>query len=171
WAVAVLIISLILSFLINFLSEILLGNTTKVILAYVILLIIVFIGIMFDLIGTATTSCDIEPFLSMAARKVRGSKMAVKMCQNADRVSSICCDIVGDICGVVSGVCGATIVAIQFTAIETDIAAALISAGFFALVSTLTITGKALGKKYAITKSNDIVLAVAKMLIIFKKEC
>ena len=72
-------------------------------MAFLILLVIVMVGIIFDIIGVAVTSADEKPFHSMAARKVPGSQEAIKLLRNAERVSSICNDVVGDICGVVSG--------------------------------------------------------------------
>ena len=46
----------------------------------------------------------------MAAHKVRGAREAVWMVRNAEKVSSICNDVVGDICGIISGATGALIV-------------------------------------------------------------
>ena len=64
-----------------------------------IYLFFIFLGILFDIIGVAVTSSDDKIFHSMSARKVRGAKVAVKFHKNAEKVSSFCCDVVGDICG------------------------------------------------------------------------
>ena len=80
-------------------------------LALLILALFIGLGILFDIIGVAVTAADPRPFHSMAAHKEKGAKEALKLLRNADRVSSVCNDVVGDICGIVSGATGAVIVA------------------------------------------------------------
>lgn len=165
WPLYALLITLVLSFAFSLLSELVLGNANLVV-AYLLVIIIIFISIFFDMIGTAATACDIEPFLSMSARKVKGAKMAVKLVKNAEKVSSICADIIGDICGIVSGACGGMIVLMQFVNNESIFVSVL----FSAVIAALMVSGKALGKTYAISKSNKIVFFVAKALSVFKKD-
>ena len=45
----------------------------------------------------------------MNSRKVKGANVAVKFKKNAEKVSSFCCDVIGDICGVISGGAAAAI--------------------------------------------------------------
>jgi CBS domain containing-hemolysin-like protein len=122
-------------------------------IAFLILLAIILIGIIFDIIGVAVTSADEKPFHSMAARKVPGSQEAIKLLRNAERVSSICNDVIGDICGVVSGSAAATIAAHAFTATEIAWPQLLMSA----LVAGFTVGGKAIGKTFAINSCTQIV--------------
>ncbi len=164
WPIKALLLSLFVSFAVNAASELVLEGA-QLWLAILLTLIIMFLGVIFDMIGTASTSCDIQPFLSMASRKIVGGKMAVKLAQKADVVSSICNDVVGDICGIVSGVCGAAI-AISIMNPTHFLINVLVST----LISTATITFKAIGKGYAVNNANKIVFAVARMLSIFKKE-
>ena len=103
----------------------------------------------------------------MSARRVRGGKIGVKLIKNASKVSSICCDVVGDICGIISGSAGVTIVALIIKI--TNINELLISLLVTALISSLTIGGKAIGKNVAINKSTEVVTIVAKILSIFSK--
>lgn len=164
WALKACIITLFLSLAVNAASELALEGA-HIAIAIVITLIIIIIGVIFDIVGTATTSCDIQPFLAMASRKVKGSKTAVKFAKNADVVSSVCNDIIGDICGVVSGVCGAAI-----ASNVTGNFSFWFNVLIYSVVSTLTITGKALGKNYAVNNANKIVLNAAKFISIFVKE-
>ena len=60
-------------------------------------------SIFFDIIGIAATAAEEVPFHSMASKKQDGAKWAIILIRNADRVSSFCNDIIGDICGVLSG--------------------------------------------------------------------
>lgn len=163
WPLKAMIITLFLSAGVNIASEIALTNA-QVWLTYIITLAIILIGVFFDMIGTAATACDIQPFLAMASRKVKGAKTAVKLTKSSDAVSSVCNDIVGDICGIVSGVCAATIVTTQ---VKGDF---WLSVLVYAIISTITITLKAVGKGFAVKKANAIIFATAKVLSIFKKE-
>ena len=170
WVLTVLVLTLLLSFTFGFISEVVLDSAPLAV-AYVVIVVLVSISILFDMIGTAAASCDIEPFLAMAARKVRGSKRAVKLVKNAEKVSSVCADIIGDICGILSGAGMATIVALQFSSLqEGSTTAILVNVLFSALLSTVTITGKAIGKRTAMDSANDIILAVAKVLSVFDKK-
>lgn len=164
WPLKALILSLGVSFVVNAASELVLEGA-QLWLAILLTCIILLVGVIFDMVGTATTSCDIQPFLAMASRKVKGGKTAVKLAKTADVVSSICNDVVGDICGIVSGVCAAAI-AISIMNPTNFFINVLVST----LISTATITLKAVGKGYAVNYANKIVFAAARMLSIFNKE-
>ena len=71
---------------------------------------IIIINIATDTIGTAVTAADIIPFNAMASRKIAGSKLAIKMIKNADKVSNIFNDVIGDMCGIISGAGAAFII-------------------------------------------------------------
>jgi CBS domain containing-hemolysin-like protein len=94
----------------------------------------------------------------MAAHRVRGAQEALKMLKNADKVSSFCNDVVGDICGVISGTASASIVLLILSDRGTASGTArIIEILMAALVSGLTVGGKAVGKSLAMTKSTQIV--------------
>lgn len=173
WPLKAMVITFALSFVVNAGSELVLDGA-HLWVAILLTLVILFLGVIFDMLGTASTSCDIEPFLSMSSRKVKGARTAVKLAKKSDVVSSVCNDIVGDICGIVSGVCAA---AISSSLIDGVLPQGLDSTLVFfikvavcALVSTATITLKAVGKGYAVNKANSIVFFAAKILSIFNKE-
>ncbi|MGM9641436.1 MAG: hypothetical protein ACI3V3_08755 [Faecousia sp.] len=131
--------------------------------AFLVLLLIVFLGIIFDIVGVAVTSAEEKPFHSMAAKKVPGAAECIKLLRNADRVSSICNDVVGDICGVVSGAAAALITDQILTKVQhlpTQVASLAMSA----LVAGLTVGGKAVGKSIAIGSCTAIVFSVGKIL-------
>jgi CBS domain containing-hemolysin-like protein len=87
--------------------------------------------------------------------------------KNADKVSSFCCDVVGDICGIISGSTGATIALALSQKFHLN--SLLIMIIVMSLISALTIGGKAFEKSIAINKSEDIVKKVADFLSIFIK--
>ena len=104
WIITIFLLTIVISAIISFCSAQLMAVSTMAV-AFVILLFIVLVGIAFDTVGVAVTSADEKPFHSMAARKVIGAHEAIGLLRKADKVSSICCDVIGDICGVVSGSC------------------------------------------------------------------
>lgn len=167
WSVKSLIITLILSSGFNILSELVVANLTlkTIFIAYILILVIVLISIIADIIGA--TSCDIQPFLAMAARKVKGAKMAVRIAKNRDVVNSVCSDIIGDICGIISGACGAAIITVM--AISDSKINLIASVVCSTVIAALMITGKAMGKKFGLNKASQIVLGVAKVLSVFSK--
>ena len=143
--------------MISFASKELMGGS-HIVVAFLVLLAIVLLGIIFDIVGVAVTSADEKPFHSMAARKVAGSQEAIMLLRNADRVGSICNDVVGDICGVVSGSASATIAAKVLSSGIVDLSwEQLVSLAMSALVAALTVAGKALGKNIAIKSCTSIV--------------
>ena len=104
----------------------------------------------------------------MNSRKIKGADVAVLFKKNANKVSSFCNDVIGDICGIVSGSLGAMI-SIYLSSI-TNINVIYVSLFISSLISSLTVGGKAIGKRYATKNSDQIIFIVAKILYIFKKK-
>lgn len=162
WVVTIFFVTIFVSGMFSFASnEIMAGSSIPV--AFGILLAIIMIGIIFDIVGVAVTSADEKPFHSMAARKVPGAQESIRLLRNAERVSSICNDVVGDICGVVSGSASAAI-AVQVLNHFTFTFPALVTLLMSALVAGLTVGGKAVGKTFAIKSCTQIVHMVGKLV-------
>ena len=162
WVVTIFLTTILISGTISFVSdEIMEGSGTFT--AFLILLFIIFIGIIFDVVGVAVTSADEKPFHSMAARKVPGAQEAIRLLRNAERVSSICNDVIGDICGVVSGSASATIAARVLSNLEFSWPQ-VISLLMSALVAGLTVGGKAIGKTFAVNSCTTIVHTVGRVV-------
>ena len=162
WFVTIFLVTIVISATISFVSEEIM-SVSGMAVAFLILLAIILVGILFDIVGVAVTSADERPFHSMAARKVRGAREAIALLRNAEKVSSICNDVVGDICGVVSGSASATIAA-QILAKSEFSWPMVVSLVMSALVAGLTVGGKAIGKTFAINSSTAIVYSVGKTL-------
>ncbi len=162
WSIKILILSFALSMCFGIVSELVLG-VTGIAVAVLVIIVFVSLSIITDMIGVATTSASTEPFRAMASKKVRGAKEALKLLSKADRVSSICCDVIGDVCGILSGAAGASIV-VKF-ALEAESPLSIIIASLVsAVVASMTIFGKSICKKYAIDNSTSIVIKVGKVL-------
>ena len=162
WVVTIFFVTVFVSSAISLLSDYIMSISGMVV-AFVILLTIIFIGIIFDVIGVAVTSAEEKPFHSMAARKVPGAQDSIRLLRSAERVSSICNDVVGDICGVISGTASATI-AVQLAAKVGENKTMLVGLIMSGLVAGLTVGGKAIGKTFAIGSCTKIVTFVGKFL-------
>ena len=162
WVVTIFLTTILISGSISALSDLLMANSSMAV-AFLILLIIIFVGIIFDIIGMAVATADEKPFHSMAARKVPGAHEAIALLRNAERVSSICNDVVGDICGVVSGSASATIAAQILSSFDMTWPQ-VVSLAMSALAAGLTVGGKAIGKSFAVNSCTEIVYTVGKMI-------
>ena len=138
-------------------------------LAAALLMLALFIGlgIVFDIIGVAVTAADPRPFHAMASHKEKGARESLMLLRNAGRVSSVCNDVVGDICGIVSGTTAAVIV-VELGE-HLTLGSMVLSLCVTALVSGVTIGGKALGKTVAIKKSTQVVYWAGRFLHFFHR--
>lgn len=164
WILKISIVAFTLSIAFSLLSETVMPKVNLWI-GIIILVLFIGIGILFDMVGVAVTAAEETPFHSMAARKVRGAKVAVKFKKNAAQVSSFCNDVIGDICGIVSGSTGAILALTISTALQID--ALLVSLLVTATIAALTIGGKAMGKGFAVNKSNVILFEFSKVVSLF----
>ena len=166
WIMTILLLSFVISIVFSFASQIALPNV-NLFWGIIITFIFILLGVLFDMIGVAVTASDEAVFHSMAANKVRGAKIAVRLKKNADKVSSFCQDVIGDVCGVVSGSAG-TVIALKIidSMNANSLVVALIVTG---IISALTIGGKAFEKAFAINKSNEILYKFSVLVSYFIK--
>ncbi len=165
WVVLIFFVTILVSGTISLISEELMDGSSLG-AAFLILLLIVFIGIVFDIVGVSVTSADETPFHAMAARKVPGAREAIRLLRQAEKVSSICNDVVGDICGVVSGSASATIAVQLLNNFEFSYPR-IVGLVMSALVAGITVGGKAVGKTFAVNSSTFIVHSVGKLIYWF----
>lgn len=166
WVVTIFLVTIFVSGVITLVSDEIMSKS-GIVASFFILLIIVLVGIVFDILGVAVTSADEAPFHSMAARKVPGALEAIRLLRNAERVSSICNDVIGDICGVVSGSAAATIAA-QLLAKFSFSWPGMMGLLMSAFVSGITVGGKAIGKTFAVNSSTPIVHFAGKMIALMQ---
>ena len=101
--------------------------------------------------------------------KIKGAKRAVTFCKNATKLGSIFADVIGDICGIVSGAAGTALVA--YIALNSGKTLEIVaSIGVSAVIGALTVGGKAIFKHFAIKYNKQIVFGFAKLTTLFKKE-
>ena len=166
WIIKIIILTAILSAGFSLIAEIFISDL-PIAAAVVILVALIVVGIIFDIIGVAVSTCDETPIIAMCAKKVKNAKYALPLVKNAAMVSNICNDVIGDICGIISGSAGAAItvrVVIDQGSTEELIISIIIST----IISVATIGGKANGKKLAMRKNKEIVMLVGGIINFFK---
>ena len=170
WAIKITIITFILACCITFITEIA-STRSNVIISILLLLFLIVIAILFDAMGVAAASCDPAPLHSMASRKVKGANYAVKLVKNAEKVSNICNDVIGDMAGIISGICTATIVMKVATANDMSTEHALIfSILMSSVVSAVTVGGKAFFKTIALKNAKEMMLLAGKFVSVFARK-
>lgn len=165
WFITIFITTFILSITFSYISTNALNNL-DVIPAMIILILVILVGIVFDIIGVAITVANEHEFHAKATKKAKGSKASLFLIKNSAKVANICADVIGDICGVLSGAISA-IIASKLTShygLSSNLQFIM-----SAIVASLTVGGKALGKNFAQEKSTEIVHTVGKLFSIFTK--
>ena len=156
WIIQSLCLTFALSILMSYITTNGMSNL-NIILAILILLLVIFIGIITDIIGVAVTVADESEFHAKATKKVKGAKTSIKLIKNASIVANVCADVIGDVCGVLSGAISAMI-AVKLTGdfgLPENIQFVV-----SALVASMTVGGKAIGKNIANKESTRIVHVV-----------
>lgn len=168
WVILVSFWTFFLAITLTWVTRALLQNLRSVLISFVLLILIIALGILFDLIGTAVTAAEETPFHAKAAKKIYGAKKGIYLVRHADLVANFCNDVIGDISGIVSGIIGTVIVVnlVQRSAKLNEILLSILLAG---TVSALTVGGKALGKSLAINRPTELVLFVARFLTTFER--
>ena len=166
WVLTVVCLSFGLSLVMSLLTSVFV-ESAGLFVALVSLIVLVLIGIITDVIGTAVTSASEQPFIAMASKKIPGARQALHLIRKAERVSSLLNDVVGDIVGIISGSAGSVI---ALYLVSLGLKSAIASMLITAFTSAFMIGGKAYGKGLAIANSDRIVLAVGRVLAVFEKK-
>ena len=165
WLIKIILISLVASIVFTLASTEILGLTGYV-MSFTILAVFIIVGIIFDVIGIAVTAGTEAPFNSMATRRQSGAAESLRLIKNANRVTCYCNDVIGDVTGIVSGTTAALIAARLMDGFNTE--SLMFPVLISAVVTGLTVGGKAVGKTLAFNKSTEIVHSVGRVLNFFK---
>lgn len=169
WVVAISIWTFFLAVLFGFVAQYFLNELQSLAASFTILLIVVALGVVFDLVGTAAAAAKVAPLNAKAARRVEGAKRGVYLVKNAEKVSNFCNDVAGDISGVVSGTLAALIVIKLVVTVSFDQAEFYLGILLTALVAAITVGGKAWGKIVAINYSTEVMLMVGSLITRLEK--
>ncbi len=148
-------------------SQLVMGKLSSFYIAASILLIVIAVGIFFDVIGVAVTVADEAPFHAKAARKIPGANQCLRLIKNASKVANMCNDLIGDVCGTVSG--GLATALVYALVSREDPFANVLDVVIVGIVSALTVGGKSYFKNVAINSSEAIVFRVGQFLAFWDK--
>lgn len=162
YAALVFIATFVIASLMYLFSQLVLSNIESILIGFGLLLLVIFIGILFDIVGTGIAVADASTFRAKASRKLPGAKKSLMLIDNADKVANICNDVIGDICGTVSGGISAALVFVLVS--NGGLLELIVSVVFTAVTAALTVGGKALGKNFALQKADSIIWVVGRIL-------
>ncbi len=138
-----------------------------ILMAFIVLVVVISIGVIFDTIGIAVAVAIEGPFHAMAANRIKEAKHAIKLVRNASQVSNFCNDVIGDISGIMSGAAGATII-FKLIAEYPLLNSTILNIILTSLIAAFTVGGKALGKSVAILHNEEIIFKIAVLLSFFE---
>ncbi len=167
WIFTITILAFFITIVFSLGAQVLLEGV-NIFVGTIIILLFIFIGVVFDIIGVAVQSSDTVPFHAMASKKVKSAKTAKKMLNNSAKVSTFCNDVIGDICNIISG-SAVTVVAASI-ALKLNMNETIPTLLVTSVVAALTIGGKALGKGFAVSKSEYIITQATKVMHFFSKK-
>lgn len=167
WILTITFLAFFITIIFSLGAQSILENV-NIFVGIIIILLFIFVGIIFDIIGVAVQSSDTVPFHSMASKKIKTAKTAKKMLKNSAKVSTFCNDVIGDICGIISG--SAVTVVSASIAIKLGVDGTIPTLLITSLVAALTIGGKAIGKGIAVNKSEYIITKATKVMEHFSKK-
>lgn len=164
WIIIITTVSFIISIMFSYVCELFMPSV-NIIIGLIIMFSFILLGIIFDILGVSVTSAEVSPYHSMAAKKLRGAILAVKFKKNTSKISTIFCDVIGDISGIVSGSAGVYL-SIKISSL-LNLNSLIVSLLVTGVISSITIGGKAIGKSFAINNGTMILYRFSKFLSIF----
>lgn len=166
WILTITILTFFITIVFSVTSNFILSDL-GIIFGILIIIVFILLGVIFDMIGIAVASADDKAFHSMASKRIKTARLAIKMIKNSARVSSFCNDVIGDICNIMSG--SAAIIVANAIAVKLNINSTITILVITSLIASLTIGGKAYGKSIAMEKNITILYEAAKVLSLFRR--
>lgn len=164
---------IITTFILTFLLAMAFGGVSNVviekmnlILAIIVLVLVIALGIIFDMIGMAIATCEEAPFHAKAAKKHNGAKEVIKLLKEKDKATNVCNDLIGDICGIISG-SACALISVKVSAL-LGIDVVIVSLVLSAIVAMVTVGGKAIGKGISMNNAEKIMYMVGAVLSVVK---
>ncbi|MDI6893051.1 MAG: hypothetical protein QME70_00330 [Bacillota bacterium] len=127
------------------------------------ILAVVAVGVVFDIVGVAAAAASEAPLHARAAKKRPGARQALWLVRHADKVNNFCTDVIGDICGTLSGAAASTLV-LRLVTMYPHAGDLVPQVVVVSGVAALTIGGKAACKGLAIRRSGEIITWAGELL-------
>lgn len=161
WILTVTILSFVITIVFSVLSDLVLTKT-GLIVGIITIFVFILLGVIFDMIGIAVASATDRSFHAMASKKVKSTSTAKRLIKNSSKVSSICNDVIGDICNIMSGT--ATVVVSNNLSTNYNLNHTVTLLLITSIVAALTIGLKAYGKDIALKNKDYIIMKTSNIL-------
>ena len=168
WLSQIFFMSLGLSIAFSLLAQLTLSHTNLGI-SLCLICVLIIISVVADIVGVAVTACNVKPLLENIEKRTFGARFGLKIVKNADKTSSICSDVIGDICSILSGA-GGVAITVQLGILMPGVSEFVLALLVNAIIASLSIVGKAVGKTYALNNPLKIVITVGKCFSIFSRK-
>ena len=159
WAFKIFILSICLSIVFSMISQSLFPKLSSILSLFVIMFFIT-LSVVFDMINVAVTTIKKEDLASEKGKN--GYSTALKLCNNREKVASFCGDVVGDICGILSGAGGVSLV-VNMNINNLSIYF-IVTCIISAFIAGITIFGKAIMKTYSVENCKTVIMKVGGVL-------
>ncbi len=166
WIINIFILTFFISIVFNLFTNVVI-TSLNIYFSIIILIFMILIGVVFDIIGVAILADKESHHHARATKKAKGAKTSVFLLKNADKVSNVCNDVIGDISGIISGGIGALVALTLHSKFNVNIILINLLIGSF--IASLTVGLKAIGKTIAIKHSKKIVEIIGKLFDRFIK--
>ncbi|MBQ8044239.1 MAG: hypothetical protein IJ272_08890 [Clostridia bacterium] len=160
---------IITTFILTFALAMVFGGVSNVVIekmnlamAIIVLVLVIALGIIFDMIGMSIATCEEAPFHAKAAKKHSGAKEVIKLLKEKDKATNVCNDLIGDICGIISGSACALISVKVSALLMVDVV--IVSLVLSAMVAMITVGGKAIGKGISMNNAENIMYMVGAVI-------
>ena len=167
WIIKAFLMTFFIALIFNAITNVVINKCNYVALIVFSILFII-LGIIFDIIGTAVLTAKESSFHAKCSKKIKGSKESINLIKNSNQIASICNDVIGDICGIVSGSVGAMLSIYMSNLLKIDVV--YVTLFISSIISSLTVGGKAIGKKFAVKNSDSIIFLVGKIISKFNRK-
>ncbi len=165
WFYKVFFMTFFLSIIFSTVSNLIAYNV-NIISVCILLFVVIFIGIIFDMIGTSILISKETTFHAMSSKKLKGAKESLAILKKKGQISNLCLDVFGDISGIASGSLGAVL---SFSlSNKFNISLTIVTIVIGSLVSAFTVGGKSLFKELALKKADKITLGLGKTIAFLK---
>lgn len=167
WSVNVTLCTFLLAVAFSFISQVATAGD-DVLIAIMMLLLMIIISIIFDGIGIAAASCDLDELRTLHfGQNGKVNRIACDLVKNAGKVNNVCSDVIGDMCGILCGACGMRI-AMQIC--SQGSLEHLVGIAVSSMIIAFTVGGKAFLKGYAVDNASEYMMLTARMIAIFSRK-
>ncbi len=164
WILNIFLLTFFISLMFNLFTNVVV-TSLNIYFSILLLIIMIFIGVLFDIIGVAILADKEAHHHARATKKAKGAKTSLILLKNADKMSNISNDVIGDVSGIISGGIGALIALHLHNKYNINII--LINLVIGSLIASITVGFKAIGKTIAINHSKEIVENVGNLIEFF----